>query len=57
MSISVAFIHSMSAHCGARLSSLSRRTVHWELERVREVLGLDPYQEKTGMIVGDVHFE
>ncbi|KAJ7381284.1 hypothetical protein OS493_001402 [Desmophyllum pertusum] len=52
----LAFIHAMSAHSGARVSSMAQPVLHENIRRSREDIGLDPYPEPTGMLVGDVKF-
>lgn len=46
----------MSAHCGARLSSLSKPQMASSILKARDEMGLMPYPEQAGMLVGDVKF-
>ncbi|KAJ7379499.1 hypothetical protein OS493_015287 [Desmophyllum pertusum] len=54
--LQLSFIHSMSAHCGARLSSLSKPQMASSILKARDEMGLMPYPEQAGMLVGDVKF-
>ena len=52
----VSFIHSISAHCGARPNSIAQRTVSSEINNIRFDMGLESYPEPVGLKVGDVQF-
>ena len=52
----VSFLHSMSAFCGARASSIVVPLVAKEIATARDNLALGDYPDPEGIKVGNVHF-
>lgn len=46
----------MSAHSGARVSSTAKANVSPAKGKTGEEIGLVPYADPTGMLVGDIKF-
>ena len=55
-SFPVSFLHSLSAHCGARASTIVQTYSTPEYRHVREDMGLGEFPISHGIKVGDVMF-